>query len=240
MQLFKQKGRTEYGALINGRANCMGYTHAMSLLCELADIPWYEVLGDVIGEGEGEWHTWSVVKLQDGKWYEMDVTWDDEEKISYTYFLLTTKEISLDHFRDNVYGPYPVAKGTKYAYKDRNEITVEFYHKNCLYKVLKGGKKVELVRCDSTVKNITIPGTINKRINDVKLSYKVTSIAKYAFKDNAKVQKITLGENVSSVGKGAFNGCKNLTFIDASKSRVKKIPDTCIKGCKKFKKIKTG
>lgn len=35
---------------------------------------------------KSEPHTWNLVKV-DGKYYNLDVTWDDQENVVYTYFL---------------------------------------------------------------------------------------------------------------------------------------------------------
>lgn len=59
------------------------------------------------------------------------------------------------------------------------------------------------------VKKITIPSTVT--INGT--TYKVTSIASGAFKNNKKLTKVTVGSNVQSIGKKAFYGCKKLKTI---------------------------
>lgn len=41
----------------------------------------------------------------------------------------------------------------------------------------------------------------------------VTEIRNYAFKDNAKIKKITLGENVENIYEGAFRNCTALEKI---------------------------
>ena len=59
------------------------------------------------------------------------------------------------------------------------------------------------------VKTVSIPSAV--KIGGV--TYKVTSIAANAFKNNKKVKKATIGKNIKKIGKNAFYGCKNLKSI---------------------------
>lgn len=77
-----------YGALVNHRAACQGYSQAFKLLCNREGIPCISVLID-------SEHMWNYVQMDDGEWYAIDVTWDDFDfiehvtgtGISYEYFL---------------------------------------------------------------------------------------------------------------------------------------------------------
>lgn len=67
---------------------CEGYAEAFKMLCDRAGIPCIVVVGDA-----GEPHAWNYVKMEDGNWYAVDVTWDDQnyengdDLILYDYFL---------------------------------------------------------------------------------------------------------------------------------------------------------
>ena len=61
-----------YGVLVQGKAVCNGYAEAMALLLNCAGIE-NEIM---TGWASGELHAWNRVKL-DGKWYQVDSTWDD-------------------------------------------------------------------------------------------------------------------------------------------------------------------
>lgn len=55
----------------------------------------------IIGKGNGEAHAWNIVKIE-GKWYQIDVTWDDPvpdipERIGYDYFLIPDKIMRENH-----------------------------------------------------------------------------------------------------------------------------------------------
>lgn len=86
-----------YGMLINRQAVCEGYSKAFQYLLNLLDIPNIIVYGDGINSNnEKEFHSWNYVQMDDGKWYAVDVTWDDPiiigngkitDKIKHEYFL---------------------------------------------------------------------------------------------------------------------------------------------------------
>lgn len=71
------------------RTVCAGYATAFKVLCDSYDIPCVTVSGKV---SSGENHMWNYVKMEDGKWYAVDVTWDDQTesvgKIYYNNFLV--------------------------------------------------------------------------------------------------------------------------------------------------------
>lgn len=64
-----------YGSTDAGNMNnpvCEGYARSLKVLCDAVQIPNMIVSGD----GDGEPHMWNYVMLE-GKWYAVDVTWDD-------------------------------------------------------------------------------------------------------------------------------------------------------------------
>ncbi len=72
-----------YGALVDNRSVCEGYAEAFKLLCDKNGIECILVFGKGITSSAIENHMWNYVKMDDGKWYAVDVTWDDK-KSSYT------------------------------------------------------------------------------------------------------------------------------------------------------------
>lgn len=84
-----------YGALLEGKAVCIGYTYATHLLLQAAGV--YSRIQT--GYAAGEEHAWNVVTI-DGKEYHLDVTWDDpvgSEDVRYDYFLVDEQTIRKDH-----------------------------------------------------------------------------------------------------------------------------------------------
>jgi hypothetical protein len=83
-------------------------------------------------------------------------------------------------------------------------------------------------------KTITIPATV--KVNGI--TYKVTSIADNALKGNKKVTTVTIGKNVTKIGKKAFYGCKNLKKINMTAGKLKTIGKSAFKGIKKNATLK--
>ena len=78
--------KTAIGAFFDGEANCQGYTDLFYVLATMAGFEVRKQIG-----GNWSWtgpsdnnHIWNVIKL-DGKWYEVDVTWDDQEHSDAPY-----------------------------------------------------------------------------------------------------------------------------------------------------------
>ena len=75
-----------FGALINGRCVCEGYSRAYLLLCREANL-WCAYRA---GSPNGSGHIWNMVKLESGV-YNVDVTWCDarapHSKNWYAYFM---------------------------------------------------------------------------------------------------------------------------------------------------------
>lgn len=110
-----QSPYSAYGCLIEGKAVCEGYSKALLMLCEKAGIECIPVMGSSNADGENLPHMWNKVKL-DGKWYNVDVTWDDPISnlgsgyLRYDYFNITDSECSADHtFEESVFMKYPTA-----------------------------------------------------------------------------------------------------------------------------------
>lgn len=105
--------RTAYGALIEGRAVCQGYSVALYRLLLEAGIDNRIVFGKGIADGKEEAHAWNIVKLE-GDYYYVDVTWDDSTW-SREYFLrpagsdFETSHIADDDYPDDFFTEqYPV------------------------------------------------------------------------------------------------------------------------------------
>ncbi|MGE4282766.1 MAG: DUF5050 domain-containing protein [Clostridia bacterium] len=94
---------TAYGALIEGKAVCDGYSRAAQILFNMAGIESMVVTGraySLVSSPLG--HAWNIVKV-DGNYYHVDITTDDSETESskdnlfHTYFNLSDKQISVTH-----------------------------------------------------------------------------------------------------------------------------------------------
>ena len=98
--------RNIYGALVEGKANCRGYSTAFSYLCRSCGIECAEVVGYAsVSDGNKVAHSWNVVKIGN-YYYYTDVCWDDyDEKISsmigvqgcYVFYNLPTLMMKASH-----------------------------------------------------------------------------------------------------------------------------------------------
>lgn len=79
-----------YSALITGdeyQPVCEGYAKAMKIIADLMGIPCVLVTS--------RQHMWNCVKMDDGEWYLMDLTWDDsgDRALDYRYFLVGSQTV---------------------------------------------------------------------------------------------------------------------------------------------------
>lgn len=79
--------RTAYGALIDGKAVCQGYSVCLYRLLLEAGINNRIIFGKGLSDsGDSGAHTWNIIELND-EYYYMDVTWDDVG-LCYDYFMV--------------------------------------------------------------------------------------------------------------------------------------------------------
>lgn len=86
--------QTPYSALCDPKITvCAGYAKAFKLLCQEYNIPCVLVSGTGVSSNSQEPHMWNYVQMEDGKWYAIDTTWDDQTKgadsnIYYDFFMV--------------------------------------------------------------------------------------------------------------------------------------------------------
>lgn len=132
------------GALLNGSAVCEGYAEAMKLLCDREGIPCITV----VGYGGGGAHKWNYVQMDDGLWYLLDATWNDQvTDVYYDWFLIGSQFDDGDHvntgsmFSNSISLQYPILATETYSYTVpiKNTPDVAFNNTN---KVLYVGKDI--------------------------------------------------------------------------------------------------
>ena len=104
------KAHSIIGALPeNASAVCEGISKWFSYLLLEEGVENYIVTGysgtSGIPESQGANHSWNVVKLEDGKWYDFDLTWDINYRdkygfVSYQYFAISDDDFKQDHYRE--------------------------------------------------------------------------------------------------------------------------------------------
>ena len=115
--------QSAYSALVNKRSVCAGYSRAFQYIMIKLGIPTYYVVG--IAEGN---HAWNIVALSDG-YYNVDVTWDDQDRIIYNFFNRTDKDFSKSHVRSDLSVNLPSCNATGYSIKNVVKNVVRNYKK---------------------------------------------------------------------------------------------------------------
>lgn len=69
-------------------------------------------------------------------------------------------------------------------------------------------------------------------------TYKVTAIAGAAYKNNKKITSVSVGKNITTIGKDAFKGATKLSKADLSKAKVTSIEKNAFSGAKKLGSVK--
>ena len=74
--------------LYDHKVVCEGYAKMFQILCRQFEISCVLVPGlAMTADGSWESHMWNEVKLENGLWYLVDTTWDDQEEAEELYFL---------------------------------------------------------------------------------------------------------------------------------------------------------
>jgi hypothetical protein len=96
-----------YGALVDGRANCMGYSFAFKRLCNEVGIEAITVSGT---NTQGTPHMWNMVNIG-GDWYQIDATFGDPDTgyINFDYCLTTDARLLSGYTAEETLAPYPKA-----------------------------------------------------------------------------------------------------------------------------------
>lgn len=95
------------GALIEPGVVCEGYSEGFKLICDRLDIPCVLVFGNYDAE-DNTAHMWNYVKMEDGNWYGLDLTWDDTDgaygvDYKYQYFLKGSTNFFKNHTEEPDY-----------------------------------------------------------------------------------------------------------------------------------------
>ena len=95
-------------------------------------------------------------------------------------------------------------------------------------------KTVSFYKGKADAKKASVPRTVKIQGK----TYKVTSIAANAFKNNKKLTSVTVGANVTTIGSKAFYGCKNLKKITVKSTKLKSVGKNALRGIHKKAVVK--
>lgn len=125
-----------YGAIVEGEAVCEGYAEAYQYLLQLAGLQALVVTGQSASVG----HAWNIVRV-DGKYYHVDLTWDDQPgALYYAYFNKTDSRITEDHIIEG--NPYtlPVCNSEDADYFTVNGGKLESFDIETVGKMMKNSE----------------------------------------------------------------------------------------------------
>lgn len=147
----------------------------------------------------------------------------DEQKKQVTNFnVLTEAEKTYQEIKAKE-DKSPVKKGQSYS------------SGNYRYKVLNVSKKtVAVTKTLKASKTIKVPNTVKIKGK----TFKVTEIAKGAFKNNKKVETVTIGKYATKIGANAFSGSKKLKKVTINSTVLTTIDKQAFYNCKKLATVK--
>ena len=203
-----------YDILVDGIGVCQAYTLAYQLIMDLCGIPCVRATSDEMN------HTWNVVRI-DGKWYQIDVTWDDpvpdvDGRIYYTHFVLNDSEMEAeDHYAWE--SPYECTS-TTYSGTPRGTNSTQYYYNGRWY--LYDSSSNSVVSCDiygNDTKTVCSPATGGMSVYNGILYYgNGSSIMSYGLNSGEKktIYTLSAAEKANSEGSLAVN--INTIMIDDS------------------------
>ncbi len=121
---------TAYGALVDKKAVCEGYSRALQLLFNEVGIVNTLVAGESLESGEG--HMWNQVRIN-GDYYHLDATWNDSKDLNrHNYFNIPTKQLLLTHSIDDGQSHVVDCTATKENYYHRNGLYIDTYSRQAI------------------------------------------------------------------------------------------------------------
>lgn len=125
---------TAYGALVEHKAVCEGYSRGIQLLFQRVGIECTVVTG--ASRENGESHMWNCVKV-DGSYYHLDATWDDSaDYVRHNYFNMTTRQAEITHIIDDTQSDIPLCTASLDDYFIRNGTDLQRFDREETAKIL--------------------------------------------------------------------------------------------------------
>ena len=155
--------RRAYGALIERKAVCQGYAQAFQKILSNLNIEGHTVIGyNIPAEPEKPvLHEWNRVKL-DGKWYYIDLTWDDTPWVThrnYKHFLINTPMLGRDHQKWYSLVGGAEADGSEYLYYAYKKHGILANNREELENIVKS--QINSTNLPNVDINVAVPSTIH-------------------------------------------------------------------------------
>lgn len=177
---------TAYGALVNHKCVCAGFSSAMKLICDRIGLECYIVTGIGSSTVFNGTHAWNIVKIN-GYYHHIDVTWDnqfsdDSEIPNYCYFNLCDESISKDHTweRKN----FPVCDDEPYNYFRVNQSLMDSKAQleKYIYENMLSEEQIIMfkVKKESNLER-EIAGCIDRLVNNASAKCKHSKMEQYSY-----------------------------------------------------------
>lgn len=179
---------TGYGALVNKTAVCQGYSVLLYRLMLESGVDSRIIRGDASLN-----HSWNIVQLDDGYYYNVDATWD-EGRTDYYNYLKTNEEFAQRHPRDPKYMTEEFL--TKYPSASMPDVLTYAESEDSI--IIIGCKK-------DAAGELVIPEGIRGKA--------VTEIYDDAFSGCENLAVIRLPKTITKIWDNAFYQCDSLTDV---------------------------
>ncbi len=185
---------------------CEGYAKTFLALCQLHGIPCIGVSGVVSTQTGVGGHMYNMVQMDDGKWYAVDATWDDQDGWTADTYLLAGS---------NTIGFHGV------SFKDSHHPTGLLAPPLASDTYMPG----VMFSFDGEVLRFSGEGDISDGTDAPWSQYKdaaksivigegIGSIGSNAFYRFSGVKSVSIGPGVESIGSKAFSYCSSLTSLE--------------------------
>ena len=214
---------------------CEGYAKAFKYLCDLTsftnkDIFCITVSGTMYGATGSGGHMWNIMRMDDGKYYMVDVTNCDYPSVGYPDLLFLKGYYSYSANEGYIFKCK--SQNVRYTYADKTlqtfseELAIsDTDYKDCIASGSYGTNFTWIISNDGV---LTITGSGDMKnygmyevpwrdykdsVKSVVFDGEVTTIGGYAFTDWTQLTSFVIPESVTKIGTGVFLGCSNLKSV---------------------------
>ncbi|MCR4716362.1 MAG: transglutaminase-like domain-containing protein [Lachnospiraceae bacterium] len=142
---------TPLGVLTGKKAVCVGYATTFRMFMQMLGLEVHIVHND--------YHSWDMVKLDDGKWYQTDIYTDVSSSHEYVYF--NVNDTFMKEQNDYDASSLPAADGTKYCYANQEAVEIADMYDipKAVKKMIKNKESINFFRFKTKPSEVIISAT---------------------------------------------------------------------------------